>query len=761
MQKRHIFAGEEGIEREAAKRSPHGQSRGFSPAVISANRGERKPSNADAGKKRACCQVSQPQSQDPSFERNVAEKALSYGNALKQDGDSLPHRAKSTDLVHLLATDTKKRRRLRGYGAVAQIEGHPPYYFGSLQQWYTKATIERFVKVIEECFYGLDPNTTRKYFDHWLKFMVAGAYYAANGAPEADFFVQVDKGQTGTTASLDKALDFVFRRVSNLDDFSILTSSNDRTREGFWNGVRVACRFFASAGIFPPFTFAGTIRITSSRTRTPVLADLSREAGRFVAPASAEEYERAILKENTELLAILRARLEELVINALNEFRKHKGWAHDGSLPSVKQIDEYIDESGLHFSGKFGPRGGDVRIGCAIKLLWAICYEGYVPTCNKYRMEQFFIYSGKRVRLHRMLGANPEILTAAYHILIIDTGWNCQPISDLQDDPFVGTTLRGRRRLRSIGGVKTRARNKEIEAPLEDENELWIPVKRSDVRLTGVQVIEAWQEMTTPLRNRAREMGDEQAASQLWIWRERRSNELSTNLSSIQTQWWPDFLRSIRSDERIGGLPITRRIIRKTLANIDAMKGSFNHQLPMALLDHSLHHQSKMYLTDDTIRALYENKIREYLNLWEAVLVDNLDGAALKLGIEEDELLRRRQLGLSSGLDFALIRPVPTPSHDRVASSPETLVETATSFVPDIEAMENLHIARCALTRMQKEISAANPFRWIRTWLPWHAIVEAIARQLQTSRHRAAFRMAATMAEQKLSAGIKTYPVIW
>lgn len=695
-----------------------------------------------------------------SIERNIQQKMMPCGNALERDGGLL-RKPQSVALVDILTADTKKRRKLRGYGAVAQVEGHPPYFFGSLDQWYTNTTINRFIKAIEGGFYGMHSDTARKYFDCWRKFMLAGAYHASKGASEANFFVQVDDGQIGTTATLDKALNFIFLRISNFDDLSILTSSNDRTRAGFWDGVRAACRIFSTEGIFPPFTFAGTITIGSSRTRTPVLADLSREAGCFTAPASAEEHEKAILKENTELLAILRTQLETLVIDALNDFRKARDWAHDGSLPSVKDIDKNIDESKFHFSGFFGKRGGEFGISCAIKLLWATCYEGYVPTCNKKRLEQFFIYAGKRVRLHRMLGANPEILNAAYHILIIDTGWNCQPISDLQDDPFVGTTVQGRRRLRSIGGVKVRAGNKEIEAPLEDAIELWIPVKRSDVRLTGVQVIEAWREMTAPLRNRAIRMGDDQAASRLWIWRERRSNRLNTNLRSIQTQWWPDFLRSIRSHARIGRLPITRKIIRKTVANIEAMKGSFSHQLPMALLDHSSHQQSKMYLTEDTIRALYENKMREYLNLWEAVLVTNLDSAALKLGVPDDELLRRRQLGLSSGLDFALVRPAPSPSHARVAPPPETLAEGAMSFVPDVEAMENLHIARCALVRMQKEISAANPLRWIRTWLPWHAIVEAVATQLETSRHRVAFRMATTTAEQKLSAGIKTFPVIW
>jgi hypothetical protein len=692
---------------------------------------------------------------------STSAKILSNDKSVEQRGSRRRRKAQPPSLAYLLAAETEKRRKLRGYGAVAAVEGHPPYYFGSLEQWYTKTTINRFVKAIESGFYGMHPDTARQYFDPWLKFMIAGAYHASNGAIEASFFSQIDRDQIGTTAALDNALSFLFRAISNFDDFSILTSSNDRTRATFWDGIRGTCKVLAAEGIFPSFTFAGTIKIASSRTRTPVLADLSREAGRFTAPASAEEYERAILRENTELLAILRDKLEGLVVNALDEFRKSRGWAYDDSLPSATQIDRYIDECEFHFSSRFGSREGEFRRACAVKLLWAICYDGYVPKCNKRRLEQFFIYCGKRVRLHRMLGANPNILSAAYHIVAIDTGWNCQPNDDLQDDPFVGTTVQGRRRLRSIGGVKARARDKEIEAPLEDANEVWVPVRSSDVRFTGVQVIEAWQEMTAPLRDRAKRMGEHQAASRLWIWREPRSNRLSTNLRSIRTQWWPDFLRSIRSDERIGRLPITRRVIRKTIANIEAMKGGFGHQLPMALLDHSSHQQSKMYLTEDSIRALYENKIREYLNLWEAVAVTNLDSAALKLGIPEDDLLRRRQLGLSSGLDFALVNPVPASSRGRGTPPPETLVDTATSFVPDTDAMENLHIARCALMRMHKEVAAANPLRWIRTWLPWHAVVDAIITQLETSRHRVAFRMAVATAEQKLSDGSKTFPAIW
>ena len=663
-------------------------------------------------------------------------------------------------LTALLADERAKRRRLGGYGAVACVEGHPPYYFGSLEQWYSDVTIRKLISGIEECYHGMNELTARKYFDSWLRFMFVGGFYASQSHSEAQFFIKLNLG-TADSLSLDKALMFVFRRIDDTDDFTIVNSSNDRTRATFWDGVRATCKLLVAVEVFPSFKFAGTVK-TSSRTRTPVLADLSRRAGRLPSCASAQEYEIAIHKNNTELLALLRSRLEDVLIAGLSEFRDTVSLISDHTLPDVEQIDEYIESTSLFFARKLGGKGSRFRRGCALKLLWAICYHGYEAKCDTGRLEQFFIQSGKRVRLHRMLGANPDTLNAAYHIVAIDTGWSCQPIDDLGERPFVGKAVQGRKQLRSIGSIKVRAGEKEIEAPLADTAEqAWIPVRRSDVRISGVQVIEAWLEITGPLRERAAQLGFDEAASRLWIWREARTNRFSTNLRSLKVEWWIDFLRSLEDEPRLSGLPITRRIIRKTVANIAAMNGSFSHQLPMALLDHSKHVQSKMYLTEDTIRALYENKMREYLNLWEAVAVTNLDDAAIKLGIPEAELKRRKMLGLSSGLDFALLSPTEEGDAEQTSVSPETLVPEATLFTPHVEALENLHIARRALIRMQGEICAANPLRWIRTWLPWQAVVEAIATQLEQSRHRAAFRAAAASAERKLDAGSKTFPAIW
>lgn len=673
-----------------------------------------------------------------------------------------PRLPKSLTLGELLATDTKKRRKSGGYGSVAHVEGHPPYYLGSLERWYSSATITRFIKGIEASLYGRHPQTSRKYYDAWLRFMFAGAYFASHGDPEAAFFLEINEGQASTTA-LDSALALIFRLISNLEDFSICRSSNDKSRNSLWEGIRAMCKLFVGEGIFPVFKFNAFMNVDVG-TRTPVLADLSRQAGRFIAPATAAEHQLAILGENVELLAALRAELEDVVIDALAAFRKSRNWAYDTTLPSVEQIDDYIDEPNFRFRTRFGNVGGDFRTGCIAKLLWAIFYDGYELRCQASKFEQFLIQSGKRIRLYELLGASSKALTSAFYILMIDTGWNAQPLTDLQADPFIGTTVQGRRRLRSLGGVKTRPRPNEIETPLEEEgdvHEVDLPSKSSDVRLTGVQVIEAWLEITAPLRERAKREGDKLAASRLWVWRQPKTNRLGTNLRSIQTQWWPEFIASIKAHKRLGGLPITGRVIRKTKANIAAMKGSFSAQLPMAMLDHSLHQQSKAYLTDDTIRALYEDLMRRFLDLLEAVHVIDLDDAALKLGISAEDLHHRQQLGLSSGLDFCLIRPPIVEMNEGLSPTAETLAGEATSFVPNKEAMENLHVARSILRRMQDYIAPANPGRWIRTWLPWHAIVEAIAEQLEGSRHRVAFRHAVAAAERKLAVGIKAFPVIW
>lgn len=692
--------------------------------------------------------------------RSISPGILNFPHTEIERLPAFSNNANGLSLTQWLEKDTEKRRRMRGYGAQVDVEGHAPYYMGTLQCWYTQTAVDLLGASVARSLYGMNTSAARKYYDAWTRFMIAGAYFSSTGCADMIFFREINGANRSSTESIDRALAYIYGCVADFNNTSVVSSKNDGTRSGFWGGVRAMCKLLAEDGTFPHFTFPSGIR-RSQRTRTPVLSDLSRAAGRFNRSVSAKQHEIDVLNENIELLALLREELENELLSELQKFREAKEIIVDKSIPSYNEIERRIAACDTRYSESFGPRDSAFRKRCAIKLLWGMCYDDYKPTMSCARVDQFFLYSGMRSALEKYLGASSEGLTAGFHIIAIDTGWNCQPNEDLQADPFIGSAVQGRRRIKSIGGVKVRAGDKEIEAALEDGDELWLPVKRSDVRLAGVQVIEAWLELTAPLRAKAIRLGDDESASRLWLWRASRSNKPCSSLTNLKGGWWPEFLAKRAAHPRLGGLRITRRIIRKTVANIEAMKGSFSHQLPMALLDHSSQIQSKMYLTEDTIQALYESKIRQFIDLWEAVATLCLDAAAEKLGIPEDELHRRAQLGLSSGLDFAWIHEDANVMSDEPRPATDQLAEGSTSFVVDDEAMENLHIARIALMTMKERIAGSNPQRWVRSWLPWHSIVEAITRQIEGSRHRVAFRRASQRAEEKLRAGHKAVPAVW
>lgn len=624
---------------------------------------------------------------------------------------------------------------------------------------------------LEDELYGMAKDSAEKLFYGWHRFMFIGGYEATLGKPEALFFGELAKGFDHTSSrELEEALHSYYRRLSDPDDFNITLSKNDRTRENLWQSARSGCDRLSECSLFPHFNASYPGFANYQRTRTPVLADLSRNAGRFKDMPSAVENELAIVRENTELLALLRKFLEEILVTELKLFREGQAFARDDSLPSPLEVEDAIMGHEPLCPIRFGEVGSSRRLATAVKLLWSVDYQGFVPLWHESAIASFLKSAGskKHSRFRSYLGATKRALTAAYYIIIIDTGWNGQPCDDLAADPFTGEATRGRRRLRSIASVKIRADSKEIDTPLRDDLEplaedqgyviFNLATRRDDGQLSGVQVIEAWQEMTKPLRDRAKEQGYDEAAERLWIWRPESGGKARTGIEDMGRCWWPCMRDELKGIDRLSQLPITRRVLRKTVANIEAASGSFNPQISLALMDHGSTDQSKMYLTDETLDALFERKMRFFLDLWESMAVSNLEDAARKLGIPEKDLQRRRQLGLNSGLAFALARP---PEPDLPMSDTTKLSDDATVFTPDHESMEDLHLARVSLRRMKDEIGGPNPRRWVRSWLAWHAIVEAVANLLDASRHRAAFRLAVASAEAKLANYTKTVPAIW
>lgn len=642
---------------------------------------------------------------------------------------------------------------------IVKIPGHRSSYDMSvLVPLYGISVVEKLGSVLPKASALVRSKTFHNYFRSWRRFMLQGALSAEAGAPSSTVFQLIMDGRETEIEGehVTQALLETYHRIADLNDFSFTSTTNDITRSNLWLSLRRFCNFLSLVHFLPPFTAPGAIA-TIGASKTPVLADLAREMGRLPPCSTWAEAEEQDARENIELMQLLRDELQKEFVSELDLFREGQRIITDHTLYSPAQIDEILANEGVQ-STKLGAVGSQHRLHLAVKLFNAMMYEDFSCQCHEHRAALFLRSVGGQKTLSPYLGSTPKGLHAAFVIILIDTGWNLQPLGDLLTDPFVGKASRGKRKLKSVGSVKFRADSSLVIASLTDYPavEADLQMRNKDGRFSGVAVIESWLEMTSLLREKAaREQNP--AANWLWIWRTQFDGNASSHLLSVENDWWYAFLNRISSHPRLGGLPITHRAIRKTFANIAAAEGVFNIRLPMALADHASEGTTQQYLTETTIHAVYAAKMRKFMNLWESVASITVEGAARYLGLSDDDLKKQRQLGLASGLDFALTRQV----EEVDGSATFDLAKKDRIFVVSTEAMEKLHLARLALNEKGSVVLACNPGRWVRSWLVWQVVVEGYCELIEKSRLRGKFRAAKERVEKRLSAEQDALPLVY
>jgi hypothetical protein len=375
------------------------------------------------------------------------------------------------------------------------------------------------------------------------------------------------------------------------------------------------------------------------------------------------------------------------------------------------------------------------------------------------------------VEIVRHLEATARATTAAFGILLIDTAFNVSTLEDLPSKPFVGKVRRGRMRIATVSARKARASGKRNEATLldgpMDDGEADLTLRDPEGLLSGIKVIEQYREMTEPLRMRARLQGQPHVAEKLWIVAQGRSangGPVVNDLITMASEWWPNFLERHAEHPVIGGLPISRKMIRPTVLQIQAARNGFNHALAQAIANHEQDRTTMGYIGAPWFRARLMDQVRQFQNLFEAALARGVQDAAVHLGIDQANFEDRIKQASTSGLDFscageermtAALDPGPTCN----PLSPCDLCP-ARRLVPCDETYRTLHLAHEALVRAEQAMLAQNARRWIMIWLPWRALTEAYVRKLLRSPYKVRFEHVRAATDAELEAGRIALPLI-
>jgi hypothetical protein len=253
----------------------------------------------------------------------------------------------------------------------------------------------------------------------------------------------------------------------------------------------------------------------------------------------------------------------------------------------------------------------------------------------------------------------------------------------------------------------------------------------------------------------------------LWIVPHSQNNSSWIGLYGVAAGFynWEKFLVEVAGDPEIGGLRITRRMLRITWQQVKAVENGLDHVLAQIMGQHSSAATTSLYVDADAIRTLFLYKYRRYLELLEVAAASSITGAADKLGMSQEEYRKKLKLALHTGLGFhcldthAGIQPdidvgQPCPA----AACPDCVFRV---FKVEDDTLEALYLVRIALDQARDRYIDQNPDRWVRLWLPVDASTQAWAEALSAGVHRLKYKRAAARAQANLEANLVCLPPIW
>lgn len=406
------------------------------------------------------------------------------------------------------------------------------------------------------------------------------------------------------------------------------------------------------------------------------------------------------------------------------------------------------------------------RVPAVLRLVSACSSGGLCVIDVDHRVQRLIETTGGAEFLLRHLEGRSIALTASYVLVLIDSGFNLQSCDELGAEPFVEQTTHGARRIATISASKMRARGEMVEATLVD-GEAELPLEIQGSELSAVKAIQIWQEMSAPIRSRAL-AAESPVADRLWIYPKGKLTAGEVRQYNYFTfkNWWHQFLKRHRDNPVIGGLHIQPRMIRPTVLQIAAAHDNFEHRVAQLIGGQKSAAVATGYLSRPWFRKVLAEKIREFQNLFEATLATGLRDIAHKLGIEPDELERRQNTGLETGLGFHCLDPTGGHQPDIEKGRTCTKLDACATcslrrFVATDSALDALVLFNRALREQGPEFEKRNPRRWNQAWLPYLALTEALIDKLNDSFRRPRLSAARTRIEEGVSNGSLVPLTLW
>lgn len=340
--------------------------------------------------------------------------------------------------------------------------------------------------------------------------------------------------------------------------------------------------------------------------------------------------------------------------------------------------------------------------------------EGTLPSsANSYaQWGQFFqkryLEFGSFRILEGYLYPTADAVGAALTLYLCDAGANLAVAFSLNQDCIESSDLAGHVR---ITGYKARAAGKAMIVDLPSSGR-------------SVRAMRWIRESSDSLRSSAAE----EDADLFFLVR------MNGRVQAVTEHWYGAwFKRLVQQIPELHGLRITPSMIRHSILLRAALENDGRLQAGRAIGQHT-EAVTEGYQRKWVVRLIYDENIKRFQEGIEALMLENREHVAERLGISIEELGRRVALAKDTGLGTLCLDRSGRPGSQ---GRPCVQLDCASGvgcpqlvLVAEVEAIAHLQLWQRSLRAVQGEWERDHPQRWEVVWLPWLCLADVVEEKM-------------------------------
>ncbi len=349
--------------------------------------------------------------------------------------------------------------------------------------------------------------------------------------------------------------------------------------------------------------------------------------------------------------------------------------------------------------------------------------------------------------LQAYLFPHQDLTAAAIIIVLCDTGANISVARTLSYECLEDSKEIG---YQTLKGIKMRAGGKLIV------NEL--PVKDPTHDVSCIEIIQTYQSISSPLRR----LATEKAAESLFLY-----IGWSGSIKCVDNGQWGKMFRAFRKRHaEFRNVNVHSKMIRPSVLMQAAYDKETGIIAAAAIGDHNSFATTDGYIARYPNQLIWGRMIREFQSLFQVISIQNIKGAASKLGLAPKQVKNLLSEAHRTGLGVMCLDPCaglqPGSEKGKLCTQPQNCPGCANRFViATVENLKDLVLWNCHLEQQRPEWERTRPERWERVWLPWLIFTTVAIEQASRGRTVREFKKAKELADEQIASNRVNFGPLW